>query len=107
MTIKVPKGVRYINQWEGFRLPDEPSIIDKQITGCGFTEYCLTNSDNVILCSPRKILLENKAEQHKDTVLYAKWVVPVTITILISLSLSCSLQIKLLLHKFFSVKYKN
>ena len=72
MTIKVPKGVRYINQWEGFRLPDEPSIIDKQITGCGFTEYCLTNSDNVILCSPRKILLENKAEQHKDTVLYAK-----------------------------------
>ena len=72
MTTKVPKGVRYINQWEGFRLPDEPSIIDKQITGCGFTEYCLTNSDNVILCSPRKILLENKAEQHKDTVLYAK-----------------------------------
>ena len=72
MTIKVPKGVRYINQWEGFRLPDEPSIIDKQITGCGFTEYCLTNSDSVILCSPRKILLENKAEQHKDTVLYAK-----------------------------------
>ena len=72
MIIKVPKGVRYINQWEGFRLPDEPSIIDKQITGCGFTEYCLTNSDNVILCSPRKMLLENKAEQHKDTVLYAK-----------------------------------
>ena len=72
MTIKVPKGVRYINQWEGFRLPDEPSIIDKQITGCGFTEYCLTNNDNVILCSPRKMLLENKAEQHKDTILYAK-----------------------------------
>ena len=72
MIIKVPKGIRYINQWEGFKLPDEPSIIDKQITGCGFTEYCLTNQDNVILCSPRKMLLENKAEQHKDTVLYAK-----------------------------------
>jgi hypothetical protein len=72
MTIKVPKGVRYINQWEGFTLPDHPCIIDKQITGCGFTEYCLTNKDNVILCSPRKILLENKEEQHLGDVLYAK-----------------------------------
>jgi hypothetical protein len=72
MIIKVPKGVRYINQWEGFTLPDTPTIIDKQITGCGFTEYCLTNKDNVILCSPRKILLENKEEQHSGDVLYAK-----------------------------------
>ena len=71
-TIIVPKGIRYINQWDGFSLPNHPCIINKQITGCGFTEYCLTNLDNVILCSPRKILLENKAEQHKDTVLYAK-----------------------------------
>ena len=71
-TIVVPKGIRYINQWDSFSLPTHPCIINKQITGCGFTEYCLTNSDNVILCSPRKILLENKAEQHKDTVLYAK-----------------------------------
>ena len=72
IIIKVPKGIRYINQWEGFKLPDHPCIIDKQITGCGFTEYCLTNQDNVILCSPRKILLENKEEQHKGDVLYAK-----------------------------------
>ena len=71
-TIVVPKGIRYINQWDSFSLPTHPCIINKQITGCGFTEYCLTNLDNVILCSPRKILLENKAEQHGDTVLYAK-----------------------------------
>ena len=71
-TIKVPKGIRYINQWDSFSLPTHPCIINKQITGCGFTEYCLTNQDNVILCSPRKILLENKAEQHGDSVLYAK-----------------------------------
>ena len=71
-TITVPSGIRYINQWDSFSLPTHPCIINKTITGCGFTEYCLTNSDNVILCSPRKILLENKAEQHKDTVLYAK-----------------------------------
>ena len=71
-TIVVPKGIRYINQWDSFSLPDHPCIINKQITGCGFTEYCLTNQDNVILCSPRKILLENKADQHGDSVLYAK-----------------------------------
>ena len=71
-TIKVPKGIRYINQWDSFSLPTHPCIINKQITGCGFTEYCLTNQDNVILCSPRKILLENKADQHGDSVLYAK-----------------------------------
>ena len=70
--ITVPSGIRYISQWDSFSLPNHPCIINKTITGCGFTEYCLTNSDNVILCSPRKILLENKAEQHKDTVLYAK-----------------------------------
>ena len=69
--ITVPKGIRYINEWEGFALPNEVCIIDKQITGCGFTEYCLCNSSNVILVSPRKILLENKEEQHKGDVFYA------------------------------------
>ncbi len=70
--IKIPKGIRYINEWDGFALPNEVCIIDKQITGCGFTEYCLTSNDNVILVSPRKILLENKEEQHKGEVFYAK-----------------------------------
>ena len=69
--IVVPKGIRFINEWKEFELPLEPSIIDKQITGCGFTEYCLTSGDNVILVSPRKILLENKEEQHKSSVFYA------------------------------------
>jgi hypothetical protein len=69
--IIVPRGIRYINEWTNFHLPDFPSIIDKQITGCGFTEFCLTNEDNVILVSPRKILLENKEEQHKGDVFYA------------------------------------
>ena len=69
--IIVPKGIRYINEWKEFNLPDFPSIIDKQITGCGFTEFCLCNDQNVILVSPRKILLENKEEQHKGDVFYA------------------------------------
>ena len=63
--IKVPKGVRYIGNWKGFNLPQEPHIMDKTITGCGFTEWCLTNEFNVVLCSPRNILLDNKTEQHE------------------------------------------
>lgn len=66
----VPPGIRYISEWKDFTLPDHPCIINKQLPGCGFTEYCLTNKDNVILCSPRKFLLENKTEQHPGDVLY-------------------------------------
>ena len=69
--IIVPKGIRYINEWKEFELFDRPCIIDKQITGCGFTEFCLTSPFNVILVSPRKILLENKSEQHPGEVFYA------------------------------------
>ena len=69
--IIVPKGIRYISEWKEFSLPDFKCIIDKKLTGCGFTEFCLTNNENVILCSPRKILLENKEEQHPE-VLYVR-----------------------------------
>ena len=70
--IEVPENIRYISEWKEFSLPDHPCIINKKITGCGFTEFCITNNENVILCSPRKILLENKEEQHQDSVLYVK-----------------------------------
>ena len=70
--IIVPKGIRYLSQWESFSIPNFPCIINKTITGCGFTEYCITNSENIILCSPRKILLENKEEQHENQVYYVR-----------------------------------
>ena len=77
--IIVPEGIRYISDWEklegGFSLTNfkSPSyIINKQITGCGFTENCLVNNLNIILCSPRKILLENKENQHCGEVFYYK-----------------------------------
>ena len=70
-VIIVPKGIRYISEWREFSLPDYPCIINKQITGCGFTEWCINNNENVILCSPRKILLENKEEKHPE-VLYVR-----------------------------------
>ena len=72
--IIVPKGVRYISEWKDYCLDAFPfkHILDKKIPGCGFTEYCITGHENVILCSPRRILLENKEMQHSDSVLYFK-----------------------------------
>lgn len=63
---KVPFGIKYISEWADYVMPIGHCIVDKGITGCGYTEMCLTNNLDVILCSPRKLLLENKAEQHKD-----------------------------------------
>ena len=68
--IIVPRGIRYISEWKDFnfsRFPDK-CIINKQLPGCGFTEYCINGSENVILCSPRKMLLKNKWNQHKNDV---------------------------------------
>ena len=65
---EVPAGYRYVSDIPDFKLHDFPHILNKQIPGCGFTEYCIRNEENVILCSPRKILLQNKYEQHKDEV---------------------------------------
>lgn len=63
--IEVPKGIKYISEWKDYKLPKgEHCIVDKGVTGCGYTEFCLSNKENVILCSPRKLLLENKRDQH-------------------------------------------
>ena len=63
----VPRGIRFISELgTDFRFYKFPvkCIINKQLPGCGFTEYCLRGPENVILCSPRKMLLENKKDQH-------------------------------------------
>ena len=66
----VPKGVRYLSQWEEFSFKNFPSkhIIHKQLPGCGFTEFALTCPENVVLASPRKMLMNNKKDQHGDDV---------------------------------------
>ena len=65
--IIVPRGIRYISEMDSlfrfYKLPVK-CIINKQLPGCGFTEYCLRGPENVILCSPRKMLLKNKKDQH-------------------------------------------
>ena len=52
-VLDVPAGVRYISDWVDFDLPNFPVIINKQLPGCGFTDFCIKNKKNVILC--RKI----------------------------------------------------
>ena len=67
--LKVPRGIRFISEWKEFKLPEESHILDKKIPGCGFTEWVLRNDENVILCSPRLMLINNKADQHKGEVM--------------------------------------
>ena len=75
---EVPAGVKYLSDWNEFnfanyfyrngnendQLERRCVIINKQIPGCGMTEYCLNGPEFVILCSPRKLLLQNKYDQH-------------------------------------------
>ena len=76
IPVEVPDYVEHISDWKGYRLPNGRCVVDKDICGCGYTEFCLRpeNPDNVILCSPRIMLLENKMDQHKneDNILYFK-----------------------------------
>ena len=65
--LQVPENVRYISDWKELNLPKGHYIMDKVVTGCGFTEYFLNNNIPTILCSPRKVLLKNKYDQHPLT----------------------------------------
>ena len=70
IVIPVPAYIRYMSEWNGFNLSMFPDkcIINKQLPGCGFTEYFLTSNENVIGAVPRKMLGLNKYDQHKEDV---------------------------------------
>ena len=70
VILDVPCGIRYISDWEDFNFKNFPDkcIINKQLPGCGFTEWVINNPEDDVLCSPRKMLLLNKAEQHPEDV---------------------------------------
>lgn len=69
ISIDVPAGIRYISQWAEFEFKNfkSPCIINKTLPGCGMTEFAIRNNSNTIICSPRKMLLENKHQQHPQT----------------------------------------
>jgi hypothetical protein len=62
--LDVPPGIKYMSEWKDYVIPYGRCIVDKGVCGCGYTQLCLTNEDDIILCSPRKSLLENKLEQN-------------------------------------------
>ena len=77
-TIEVTPGVDYVNDWRdntGKYVLDDiirvgKVIINKVVTGCGFTTYSLSNVLDTILISPRLKLILNKMEQfNKDETL--------------------------------------
>ena len=72
--IEVPGDIRFISQWTDFlnEIKESPCIIDKRLTGCGFTEWCISSDLNIILCSPRRVLLNSKEKYHPGEVLYAR-----------------------------------
>jgi len=72
--IVVPKGIRFISDWEGYDLKNYPfpHILNKVLTGCGFTEYCIRNDQPLVLISPRIFLIENKEDQHLGEVFRVK-----------------------------------
>lgn len=69
--ISIPPGIEYINAWREnsgqYSIDQYVSsgrvIINKMVTGCGFTTYCLYNDHNVILVAPRLRLIQDKLEQ--------------------------------------------
>ena len=68
ITVPSDRNIKYISEWTEYTLPKGHCIVDKGVTGCGYTEYCLTNNSPIVLCSPRKLLLENKRDQHRDDI---------------------------------------
>lgn len=76
--IQVPLGIEYLSDWKDTNgnyvfdsfLSNTPLIVNKQVTGCGFTTYSLHNRENTILVSPRVQLLRNKYEQDSERCFY-------------------------------------
>lgn len=72
LSVTIPRYVDFISNWNEIYQTinfNQHIIINKVVTGCGFTEFFINNNIPTILCSPRKILLENKYQQHPNTYL--------------------------------------
>lgn len=70
-TFKVDSGIEYLNDWFNngvsfidWILQQGKVLLNKVVTGCGFTSGCLaTQNRDLILMSPRIHLINNKVEQ--------------------------------------------
>lgn len=71
--ITIETGIEYISDWKDAygnykmdRLLSGRVMVNKSVTGCGFTTYLLVNSFDVILVMPRLRLIQNKMEQFNE-----------------------------------------
>ena len=67
--VKVPKGIRYISEWQdigNYISLDFPFILDKQVCGCGMSSYYLWNNENIVLISPRLQMIETKLKDERN-----------------------------------------
>ncbi len=66
----MPKGVKYISQAADYMKQKFPmsgkNILDKDLTGCGGTEFFGNSGLPLVLVSPRTGVLFNKSKQHHD-----------------------------------------
>lgn len=65
--LTVPTNVNYLSDFKGFELPN--GVFNKGITACGATTLAIEDEHKTIICSPRNNLIENKHEQHPNTLL--------------------------------------
>lgn len=63
----VPTDVNYLSDLKGFELPK--GLFNKGTTSCGATTLAIEDEHKTIICSPRNNLIENKHEQHPNTLL--------------------------------------
>lgn len=72
--ISVEQGIEYLSDWidenGSYKIEQYISsgrtIVNKKLTGTGFTSYCLISSSDVILVSPRIRLIQNKVSQFNE-----------------------------------------
>ena len=68
--LHVDSGIKYLSQWQNgnesfinWILKQGKVVLNKVVTGCGFTSGCLANDQDIILLSPRIHLIKNKMKQ--------------------------------------------
>ena len=54
----------FISEIDNFCFPN--GILNKQIAGCGATEFAINNDEPTVILSPRLGLIESKVNQHPE-----------------------------------------
>ncbi len=80
-NVEVDNGIEFITDWKDTNgnykfdqyLSQRRLIVNKSVTGCGFTTYSLCNNEHTILISPRLWLINNKLDEfnrHEEVIFY-------------------------------------